>query len=359
MRLLARARSSDTLPIFAQWDPALSRHLLLPHGRNLLFSNVLIRRKDRRRAHGKLGMLHALRYQRASSVGVFRLVGFASLSSTNTLVGREGGRARPSSLRRGDYSTVARHQGRLLMTPRNGQAPRGRTSILLGSLRVLLVGLLIGVTPLTAAGFSIYESAPTGPLALNGDPPPVIVADQYLGVKFHVSKPVRTGSIGGYFAPYAPGVEADIIGAIVKLDGPHDFPNSFDLTTNDVLGKTLIHISEPAGDFAGELSLTLTEGWYALVFAATGRQDKHNAVMLRMDTPIEYPLYFFGRVLDPDAPEWFAYLDGGGLDGVRMFVVTDPVPPVLRLPPARLGSGLGGLGGSFGGGIAVSGVHDR
>jgi hypothetical protein len=222
-----------------------------------------------------------------------------------------------------------------------------------GSVPVLLGVLVIALTPHMAAGFSIYESVALGPLAATGDPPPVIVADQFLGVKFHVSKPVTTGSIGGYFAPYSLGVEADIIGAIVRLDGPHDFPNSFDLSTNDVLGKTLIHVSEPAGDFAGDLRLTLTEGWYAVVFAATGIQDKHNAIMPRMDTAIEYPLYFFGRTLDPNAPEWFACFDGGGLEGARMFVVTDPVPPVPALPPVPLRPGRGGLGGSPGGGNFV------
>jgi hypothetical protein len=219
---------------------------------------------------------------------------------------------------------------------------------------VLLGVLLIGVTPLAAAGSSIYESAPIGPLALSGDPPPVIMAEQYLGVKFHVARPVRTGSVGGCFAPYAPGGEAEILGAIVRLDGPHDFPKSFDLTTNDVVGKTRIHIAEPAGDFAGDLSVTLTEGWYALVFAATGSDDQRNAVMLRMDTVIEYPLYFFGRALDLAAPEWFAAFDGGGLDGVRMFVVTDPVPPVLKLPPIPLGPGLRGLGRPLGDGVTTS-----
>lgn len=243
------------------------------------------------------------------------------------------------------------------MTPGNKRKPRWRMHVILGSLCVLLGVPLIGATALTAAAFSIYESVSLGPLAPSGDPPPVIVADQFLGVKFHVSKPVTTGSIGGYFAPYSPGVEADIIGAIVRLDGPHDFPNSFDLTTSDVLGKTLIHVSEPAADFAGGLTLTLTEGWYALVFAATGIQDKHNAIMPRMDTDIEYPLYFFGRVLDPNTPEWFVYLDGGGLEGVRMFVVTDPAPPVPTVPSAPPGPGLSGLGGSFGGGnLVVSGV---
>lgn len=225
-----------------------------------------------------------------------------------------------------------------------------------GCFCTLLGVLVISGTPLVAAGFSIYESVALGPLAPSGDPPPVVVADQFVGVKFHVSRPVRTGSIGGYFATYAPGVEADIIGAIVRLDGPHDFPDSFDLSTNDVLGKTLIHVIEPAGDYAGDLALTLTEGWYALVFSATGVQDRHNAIMPRMDTDIEYPLYFFGRVIDPGAPEWFACFDGGGLDGVRMFVVTDPAPPAPKPPIISPGPGLGKLGNSFGvGNLVVSG----
>jgi hypothetical protein len=77
-----------------------------------------------------------------------------------------------------------------------------------------------------------------------------------------------------------------------------------------------------------------------------------------MDTAIEYPLYFFGRVLDPNTPEWFAYLDGGGLEGVRMFVVTDPVPPVPTVPSAPLGPRLSGFGGSLGGGNLVVGGVD-
>ncbi len=228
----------------------------------------------------------------------------------------------------------------------NPRMPRWRMNVAPGSLCALFGLLLIGVTPLAAAAFSIYESVALGPLATGGDPPPVIVADQFLGVKFHVSKPVTTGSIGGYFAPYTRGVEADIVGAIVRLDGPHDFPDSFNLTTDDVLGKTLIHISEPGGDFAGDLTLTLTEGWYALVFAATGIQDKHNAIMPRMDTAIEYPLYFFGRVLDPNAPEWFAFLDGGGLEGIRMFVASESAPPARTVPSVPLGLGLSGVGAS-------------
>lgn len=244
------------------------------------------------------------------------------------------------------------------MNSRSASMSGWRRHAVSGSLCALLGLLPIGVTPLEAAAFSIYESVALGPLATGGDPPPVIVGDQFLGVKFHVSKPVTTGSIGGYLAPYTPGVEADIIGAIVRLDGPHDFPDSFNLTTSDVLGKTLIHISEPAGDFAGDLTLTLAEGWYALVFAATGIQDKHNAIMPRMDAAIEYPLYFFGRVLDPSAPEWFAYLDGGGLEGVRMFVVTESAPPARTVPSIPVGPGLTGVGASlYGARLVIHGAN--
>ena len=150
-----------------------------------------------------------------------------------------------------------------------------------------LVILLAVLMPSMAPAFLIYESATLGQPGQIGGFPFSIDDDQTLGVWFQVDKRVTTGSIGGNFAESQLGVESDIVAAIVRLHGPNDFPNSCDLTTRDVLGKT---------------SISNRKG--------------------------------------------FEYLDGGGLDRSRMFVDTDPVSPVPE--PATLlllGSGLIGLGG--------------
>jgi len=173
---------------------------------------------------------------------------------------------------------------------------------------------------------------------------------QSLGVKFycHVcedgSKPVTTGSIGGYLAELTEYTKSEIIGAIVKLEDESDFPDSFDLTTSDVLGKTQIHISDLPGDFAGDLSVTLAGGWYALVFAATGIRDENAAIMPGVNGEIGDPLYFFGE--PTGTANGFRYLDGGGLNAIRMFVDSDPAAPVPEPSTLLLlGSGLAGLGG--------------
>jgi len=234
------------------------------------------------------------------------------------------------------------------MKPSDGQTKRGRTPVVFPSVLLLLLGvLLIGATPVTVRAVPIYESAAASPPGLLGGGPDEnlgVVQNQSLGVKFHVSGPVTTGCIGGYFAEFTPGTASEILGAIVRLHGPHDFPDSFALTADDVLGTTRIRISDVSGDFVGNLSLRLTGGWYALVFAATGVRDSNAAVMPGVHTEIEDPLYFFGRTTG--AADGFEYLDGGGLDGIRMFVDSAPTVPVPEPSTIMLlGSGLAGLGG--------------
>lgn len=83
--------------------------------------------------------------------------------------------------------------------------------------------------------------------------------------RFYLDDTYFINSIGGNF-------EADrnrnIFGAIVGLTGEDDFPDSHNLETSDVLGNTLLTIGSVDGDYFGDLSLSLTQGWYALAFGS-------------------------------------------------------------------------------------------
>lgn len=109
----------------------------------------------------------------------------------------------------------------------------------------------------------IFESG-----QVSGQPPGggIAIDDNYFVMhRFYLDDTYSINSIGGHF-------EADrnrsIFGAIVGLTGEDDFPDSYNLETSDVLGNTLLTIGLVDGDYFGNLSLTLNQGWYALAFGS-------------------------------------------------------------------------------------------
>lgn len=100
------------------------------------------------------------------------------------------------------------------------------------------------------------------------DPGGAVVSDFIFdGVRFQLSEAAVISQIGGHFVANATSQDS-FFGAIVRLDGAMDFPNSNDLSTPDVLGATLLTFPNPSAEVFGNLELHLDPGWYALVFGS-------------------------------------------------------------------------------------------
>lgn len=146
------------------------------------------------------------------------------------------------------------------------------------SLYSLTMTCLAVLSPSVSIGSVIYESAYLGATAIAA--PSVLLGDErgysiapnmFLGVRFDLPAPVRLARVGGHLLGFglggvAEGERGTIFGAIVALTGSDDLPDSFDLSTPDVIASTLIDLPELSAEVFGDLRLTLDPGWYALVF---------------------------------------------------------------------------------------------
>ncbi|HEX6963360.1 MAG TPA: hypothetical protein VF175_15945 [Lacipirellula sp.] len=113
----------------------------------------------------------------------------------------------------------------------------------------------------------IYESAALGPTGVSQGSVPGTNINPFVftGVRFELLQPAITSQVGGHFTSPANGT---FFGALVRLDSAEDFPNSASLSTADVLGAAVLDFPLPSAEVYGELSLSLSPGWYALVFGS-------------------------------------------------------------------------------------------
>lgn len=178
-----------------------------------------------------------------------------------------------------------------------------------------------------------------------------LAASQFLGARFEVSSGVTTNQAGGHFSG-----SGEIFGAIVRLTGPTDFPDSTDLSTPDVVGSTLITLGHPSNEFSAPLAAALTPGWYALVFGSgtLGATGSGSAAFNNND--IGTPSYFFasggvtGNYSDGGFSRTRFFLSGGLGNSASIDLSVDNVAP--SLDPLSLSSPVINENGS----VTVSGT---
>jgi|GEM_PF-792474 len=107
----------------------------------------------------------------------------------------------------------------------------------------------------------IHESAtlgPTGQVEGWG-----LVTTQFIGSRFYLNREVEVTAIGGHLVQWGTG---DLFGTIVELESSSDLPDGSPFVAYEVVASTVFDPGYPSSDFRTPLSVTLTPGYYALIF---------------------------------------------------------------------------------------------
>jgi hypothetical protein len=134
-----------------------------------------------------------------------------------------------------------------------------------------------------------------------GEPRPgyALEPSQFIGVRFEISAPVVSSTIGGAFLSQTSSTgstsDSELFGAIVRLSGPTDFPDTFALSSPDVLGTTriIVPVDTPVQDRSAPLTLALVPGWYALMFGSDQIGPRGVGGISVGHIPLNSPSFFF------------------------------------------------------------------
>lgn len=141
------------------------------------------------------------------------------------------------------------HMPKRRATPLVGFNRVGRAKIAVLLLHCLFI-FVLGSFEVSATAATLFESGTLGATGVTWTdlqnqtvPGTNVNSGVFVGVRFELIQPVVTSRVGGHFAGPMAG---EFFGALVKLDGANDFPDSTNLSTSDVLGVTSLIFPTPS-----------------------------------------------------------------------------------------------------------------
>jgi len=124
------------------------------------------------------------------------------------------------------------------------------------------------VVPLHAQATGVpitpFATSIVGPTGVTGG---ITIDDNnFLGVRFTVAVPGVTTAVSIHAFSLFP--SATIFAAVIALTDLSDFPDSLDLSTADLVGSTLLSLTNPSAVVQAPLVLNLAAGTYGLLFGS-------------------------------------------------------------------------------------------
>ncbi len=134
----------------------------------------------------------------------------------------------------------------------------------------VLVWLVVSATGAAAAAGMIYDTGSYGRVGVRWDEAvnfgAPVDATHAVGARFHLDRGADVSSLSSSLVSQGPGF---VLASLVRLDGVTDYPDSLDMSSDDVVATTLLRLPPELSDVVtAPVDATLTPGWWAIVLSS-------------------------------------------------------------------------------------------
>ncbi|MCC9600963.1 Ig-like domain-containing protein [Stieleria sp. JC731] len=165
-------------------------------------------------------------------------------------------------------------------------------------------GTELGVTAIEGDPIPIYASYSFATASIDSGSSEVytvINEGNFYGVRFQVEETLHLDRVGGNFKFLT---STGLFASVVALENENDFPDSFDLSTPDVIASTVIPLAFGSdGNVRADIDAILQPGWYALMLGTGKFGTTGSAGLLLNNSPGEDDSFIHSRLLVPEFRE--------------------------------------------------------